>query len=113
MEAEVIERLRDFLRSTRGQMMHVSFIKRSTGDLREMTCRTGVKRHKVDPESPPDPILIAQDKKHALLRVFDVNAVDKATGRKGAYRMIALDGLRSIKAGGGRSSRYERSQMDE
>ena len=101
MESEVIERLRTFLRGTKGRWMQVTFIKRSTGELREMTCRTGVKKHKVDPTSPPDPILIAQDRKHALLRVFDANATDpKRPGQKGAYRMIALDGLRSIRAGG-------------
>lgn len=101
MEPEVIERLREFLRSTGGRMMHVSFVKRSTGELREMTCRTGVRKHKVDPESPPDPVLVAQDKRCALLRVFDVNAEDpKRPGEKGAYRMIALDGLKSIKAMG-------------
>lgn len=101
MDSEVIGRLRGFLRATRGKLMHVRFRKR-TGDreLREMTCRTGVRKYKVDPSSEPDPIMIAQDKKHALLRVFDVNAIDKKTGRKGAYRMIALDGLRSIKVRG-------------
>jgi len=100
MESEVIDRLRGFLRATGGLWMTVEFIKRSTGELRVMTCRTGVKKHKVDPSSPPDPILIKQDQKHALLRVFDKNAVDKKTGRVGAYRMIALDGLQKIRAGG-------------
>lgn len=101
MDTEVIGRLRAFLRATKGKMMHVSFIKRSTGELREMTCRTGVRKHKVDPTSEPDPLMIKQDKKHGLLRVFDINAEDKKRpGQKGAYRMIALDGLRSIKAGG-------------
>ena len=100
MDTEVIERLREFLRSTSGRMMHVSFVKRSTGEVREMTCRTGVKKHLVDPEAPPDPVLVEQDKRCALLRVFDINAIDRKTGRKGAYRMIALDGLKSIKAGG-------------
>lgn len=101
MDTEVIGRLRAFLRATKGKLMHVSFQKR-TGDceLREMTCRTGVKKHLVDPSAEPDPIRVAQDKKHALLRVFDVNAIDKKTGRKGAYRMIALDGLISIKVRG-------------
>ncbi len=100
MNTEVIDRLRKFLRATKGKLMHVRFTKRSTGELREMTCRTGVKKHLVDPAAPVDPILVAQDKKHALLRVFDMHAVDKKTGRKGAYRMIALDGLQSVKAGG-------------
>jgi hypothetical protein len=101
MESEVIDRLRGFLRATGGKMMHVEFIKRKTGELRIMPrCRVGVKKHKVDPSSPPDPILIAQDQKHALLRVFDMDAIDKKTGRKGAYRMIVLDGLKKIRAGG-------------
>ena len=90
MEAEVIGRLRAFLRATKGKMMHVSFTKRSTGELREMTCRTGVRKHKVDPTSEPDPLMIAQDKKHALLRVFDINAEDKKRpGQKGAYRICS------------------------
>lgn len=100
MNPETIARLRTFLRATKGKLMHVRFVKRTTGELREMTCRTGVKKHLVDPSAEPDPIRVAADKKHALLRVFDMHAIDKKTGRKGAYRMIALDGLQSVKAGG-------------
>lgn len=101
MDQETIDRLRSFLRQTSGKMMHVRFVKRTTGELRDMPrCRTGVKKHLKDPGAPPDPLLISQDKKYALLRVFDMDAVDKKTGRKGAYRMIALDGLQSVKAGG-------------
>lgn len=106
MDNETIERLRSFLLSTRGKMMHVTFRKRDpqtkepTGELREMTCRHGVKKYKRIPYSPDDPIIISQDNRNALLRVFDVNAIDKKTGRKGAYRMIVLDGLEKIRAHG-------------
>ena len=101
MNQQTIDRLRAFLLKTRGKMMHVRFTKRSTGELRDMPrCRTGVKKYKKDPSSPPDPDLIEQDQRCALLRVFDMDAVDKKTGRKGAYRMITLDGLQSIKVKG-------------
>jgi hypothetical protein len=101
MNPEVIDRLRRFLRSTRGRIMTVEFTKRSTGELRTMTCRTGVRKYKVDPDAPPDPALVAQDIRNGLLRVFDVNATDpKRPGQKGAYRMIALEGLKRIRAQG-------------
>ena len=99
MDSEVIGRLRDFLLGTKGLFMHVTFVKRSDGTVREMICRHGVKKYKVDPEGGYDPIIIKKDTANALLRVFDVNAIDKKTGRKGAYRMIALEGLKRIRIG--------------
>ena len=73
-------------------MMCVSFVKRSTGELRRMLCRTGVKKHKLNPDIPAGPERVAFDTKHSMLTVFDM--------QKKAYRMISLEGVRSIKAGG-------------
>ena len=92
MTPEKIARIRKFLRDTRGKLMHVSFVKRSTGEVREMTCRTGVKKHKIDPDVPAGPERVAFDTKHHMLTVFDM--------KKKAYRMISLEGVIKIKAGG-------------
>lgn len=86
------ETLRTFLRSTAGKIMTVWFIKRTTGELRQMNCRTEVKKHLAHPEDPVNPVIVAQDKKHDVLRVFDM--------RKRAYRMINLRTVTRIRCGG-------------
>ncbi len=92
MSPEKIARIRQFLLSTRGKFMRVEFTKRSTGELRTMLCRTRVKKYKLDPSAPTTPESIAHQQKHDMLVVFDV--------RKKAYRMISLEGVKRIKAGG-------------
>ena len=86
------ETLRTFLRSTAGKLMTVWFIKRTTGELRMMNCRTQVKKHLANPDAPVDPKHAASDKEHDLLRVFDM--------KKGGYRMINLRSVTRIRCGG-------------
>jgi len=69
-----------------GKIFQVEFIKRTTGELRKMRCRLGVKKY-----------LKGGVKKYAskdkqLLTVFDMDA-------KG-YRSIPVEGIRLLKVGG-------------
>ena len=72
----------EFLKETRGRFFTVRFIKRTTGELRVMNCRTGVRQGvtgeglKFDPE------------KRGLLVVWDAKI--------GQHRMVSLDGVQSI-----------------
>ena len=86
------EDIRAFLRSTAGQVFTIWFVKRTTGELRKMNCRTEVKKHLAHPENPPDPKHAESDKEHDLLRVFDM--------KKGGYRMINLRSVTKIRCGG-------------
>jgi hypothetical protein len=67
------------INETNGKVFTCHFIKRSTGDLRIINCRTGVKKHLKGGELPFDP----REKK--LRTVFDMQ-------NKG-YRMISLDAV--------------------
>ncbi len=98
---EYLSRMRGFLRGTNGKLMTVEFVKKN-GEHRVMTCMTGVKKHLVDPDSPPDPDMIEQDIRCKLLRVFDVNApAPKNSDReKGDYRSIKLEKILKIRSGG-------------
>jgi len=74
------------LTSTEGKIFSVKFIKRTTGEIRQMVARTGVKAHL----KGGDAAYKFGDK--ALLSVYDVQA-------KG-YRSVPLDGIVSLKSGG-------------
>lgn len=74
------------LRATDGHIFSVEFVKRSTGECRIMQCRFGVTSYLQGGEQAYRPA------DHKLLCVFDV--------QKKAYRSIALEGLRTIHAGG-------------
>ena len=76
--------LRDLIDT--GKFCTVTFIKRSTGELRKMTCRTGVKRHLQGGSKP------YSSNAHGLITVFDL--------AKQAYRSIPLDGIQRITANG-------------
>ena len=69
-----------------GKIFSVEFIKRTTGELRRMTCRIGVKKHLKGGEKAYS----AAQKR--LLTVFDMDA-------KG-YRSIPLEGIQSVSVGG-------------
>ena len=43
--AEEVKQIRALIDSTNGHFFKVIFVKRTTGEVREMTCRTGVKRY--------------------------------------------------------------------
>jgi hypothetical protein len=72
------------------QIFTVVFIKRSTGELRKMNCRKGVTKYLTGGEIKYNP----KDKN--LIVVFDM--------QKKAYRMIALENIRTINMN---NSQYE------
>lgn len=76
----------EMLTSTEGKIFSVKFIKRSTGELREMVARTGVKAHLKGGDAA------YKFSEKSLLPVYDLQA-------KG-YRSIPLDAIVSLKAGG-------------
>ena len=69
-----------------GQIFSVEFIKRSTGELRKMTCRLGVKKHLKGGSKP------YSAKQHNLLTVFDME--------KSGYRSIPLESVRKLTVSG-------------
>jgi len=69
-----------------GTIFGVVFIKRSTGELREMNCRMNVKKYLKG--GPP----AYNPSEHNLLWVFDV--------QKMGYRSIALEGVQNIRLRG-------------
>ena len=69
-----------------GAIFSVRFIKRSTGEVRNMTCRLGVKKHLKGGNRAYDP------KQHNLLAVFDM-------AKKG-YRSIPVDAIQALTVNG-------------
>jgi len=77
------------LRNSNGKIMNVLFVKRTTGELREMVCRTGVTKHLKGGQAAYD-----FDAKK-LISVYDMQA---EVGK--GYRSIPLDAIRSINIDG-------------
>ena len=69
-----------------GSLFSVTFVKRTTGETREMLCRTGVKAHLKGGVKKFD------DKEKQLLTVYDV--------QKNGYRSIPLDAIIRVKIHG-------------
>lgn len=69
-----------------GAIFYVEFIKRSTGELRKMRCRLGVKKHLKGGSRAYNPA------KKNLLAVFDMD--------ERGYRSIPLEGIRRLSVGG-------------
>jgi len=67
-----------------GRIFTVSFVKRSTGEVRKMNCRKGVKKGTNGEGLKFDPI------SRGLVPVFDM--------QKNQHRFISLDDIREIKA---------------
>lgn len=78
----------DFLKEAvdDGHIFSVEFIKRTTGELRHMVCRIGVKSHLKGGTKK------FSDTEKQLLTVFDV--------QKNAYRSIPLDQIIRVKVNG-------------
>jgi hypothetical protein len=76
----------DLLTATEGRIFSVRFTKRTTGEERTMTARTGVKKHLRGGDAA------YSFSAKSLLSVYDLNA-------KG-YRSIPLDGIISLREGG-------------
>jgi len=81
-----IDRLDTLLRSSNGRIMRVNFIKRTTGKLRVMSCRTKVTSHLKGGQKS----FIDRDK--GLLTVYDMGVH--------GYRSIPLDGIKEVKIDG-------------
>lgn len=81
------ELLRSIIKELAGNTIFgVTFVKRSNGEVRDMTCRLGVKKGQVGGELPFDPVV------KGLLPVYDMQKFD--------YRMISLDTLTELRVGG-------------
>lgn len=72
------------------QFFSVSFVKRTTGELREMTCRKGVSKFVTGAGMAYEP------SSKGLVGVWEANTTNDAK----AYRMIPLEGLRAVKMNG-------------
>lgn len=79
----------DWIGQRNGKMFAIKFIKRSTGQIREMVCRQGVKRDLAD---IPDKTKIVDFVNNALIPVFDVQA--------DAYKSIPIEGITEVKIDG-------------
>lgn len=78
----------EFIRDLGGKIFSVKFIKRTSGELREMVCRQGVKRDLAENPTKPG----VDFKANELIPVFDMKA--------DAYRSIPIEGIRDIKIDG-------------
>jgi len=94
--------MRQMLLATNGRIFRVRFVKRSTGKVRNMSARSGVRKGLKDPDGPLDPKLVQQDIDNDLLRVWDVE--------KNGYRCIALESIEYIKCG---EIEWRRDEEDE
>jgi len=89
--AEEVVEIRNLIDSTEGRWFRTIYVKRTTGEIREMVCRVGVKAYvngigmKYDARS------------RNLMPVWVANE-----GKQGAdaYRMIDLEGVLELKAEG-------------
>ena len=79
---------RELIEATNGQIFSVKFKKRTTGEIREMVCRTGVTKHLT--ENPTREGVDA--KKNNLIHVWDLQA--------NGYRSISLEGIIEVKING-------------
>ena len=76
----------DLIKGSKGKVFGVQFIKRSTGEVRNMSARTGVTKYITG-----EGLKFSPSKKN-LIAVFDMN--------KQGYRMINLEGLTSLRLNG-------------
>jgi len=72
-----------FLINTKGGFFGVTFIKRTTGEIRKMNARLNVKKHLKGGQRAYDP------KAHNLIFCFDMVS--------GGYRCIPLEGVKEIR----------------
>lgn len=86
MNTTTTQEISQLINNTRGRFFKVSFVKRSTGELRTMIARTGVSKGVTG-------VGLAFEPKDKNLRVVrDV--------QKKAFRMIPLDSVQSFQSGG-------------
>ena len=74
------------IKGSKGRVFGVQFIKRSTGEVRNMSARTGVAKYVTG-----EGLKFSPSKKN-LIAIFDMN--------KQGYRMINLEGITSLRMNG-------------
>ena len=80
----------ELMHNSKGKVFGVRFIKRTTGESRNMSARLGVRKYLKNPDgNDADNGLRFSPSKRNLQVVFDMN--------KGQYRMVNLDGLTNLK----------------
>lgn len=77
-----------------GKIFTVQFYKRTNGELRTMNCRRGVSKGVTGKGMAYDP------RERDLLTVYDMQKINEGSTEKGAFRMINLSDLVSLKFGG-------------
>ena len=80
------EEAKEAILTSGGQIIGVEFIKRTTGEVRQMVCRTSVHKHLKGGERAYD--FVEKD----VLPVFDM--------QKMAYRCIPTEGITRVKVAG-------------
>lgn len=83
MNKQTREEIVELIKNTDGKIFTVTFVKRTTGEIRVMNCRLGVTKHLKGGTQSYDP------SEYDLLTVFDM--------QKKAYRSISLDTIISVK----------------
>jgi len=87
--------LADFIEKTaNGKIFTISFYKRSDGNLRVMNCRRNVQKGVTGKGLKFDP------KEKNLLVVYDMQKITEGKDEKGAFRMVNLSDLQSLKMDG-------------
>lgn len=76
----------DFVKGLKDKIFSVVFIKRTTGEIREMTCRQGVTKYLAGGKRSYE----FEDR--LLLPIFDMTKKD--------YRCIPIEGIKGIKVNG-------------
>ncbi len=88
-------KLADFIEKTEGgKIFTVEFYKRGNGELRKMNCRRGVQKGVKGVGLKFDP------KEKNLLVVYDMQKINEGSDEKGAFRMINLSDLKTLKMDG-------------
>ena len=90
----------DFVEEARNmnEMFSVRFIKKGDGEVRDMVCRTGVKKGVTGAIAPG--VRRDEDERNSVLTVFDMNVVERTGSTKGAFRRINLAQLVSCRLRG-------------
>ncbi len=87
-------KIKSFVEQTNGKMFQVTFIKKTTGEVRKMTCKSGVFKHSKGGVS-------GSEHCEDILGTYDMQKATELPEdqRNKAYRNIWLDSVISIKCG--------------
>jgi len=100
-----IRKVKSLIKSAGNHLFAVSFIKRSNGKLRRMSCRLNVSKPQYAREPTSKNFLYkkAKDAERDIITVFDANVIRYNKGRmcgRGEYRSIGLESVIRLKVGG-------------